>query len=396
MRLLFEKVRRLESEQHRSHQSLWAKPRPGPFTEHILNYHQQKNIKPLHMAFYIGTEDPLTHMHSFQFALGCQGLSDEGMCLIFPPTLSATALNWIYRLNPRTINSFDSLKQTFLDPFMIQTDRMYFADDLYMLRQGEDEPLREYAARFSHEYSRCLETDDRAALGAFKIGLRESNFRTFGDPPLASVPTPAPPQHFAQTPSTQNAQHPKRKDSYQPTFSSSKQGRHGNHHHPSGSNPPRTSDRAPLPFKPKHRFEVFTTLNTIFENVLVHEAPIIPKPPPRRPTNKPMLNIGVFCHFHQFSGHDTESCVALRNIIKGLSPKGKLDKYVNNLPPPPKHHTPCKVHGDQLGARSCCASVVKSTNRQYRGEALAVTKAPSPPRAGTERPEDPREESVTQ
>ncbi|CAL8992813.1 unnamed protein product, partial [Prunus brigantina] len=32
MRLLFEKVRRLESEQQRNHQPLWAKPRPGPFT----------------------------------------------------------------------------------------------------------------------------------------------------------------------------------------------------------------------------------------------------------------------------------------------------------------------------------------------------------------------------
>ncbi|CAL2225248.1 unnamed protein product [Prunus armeniaca] len=177
MRLLFEKVRRLESEHQRNHQPLWAKPRPGPFTEHILNYHQEKDIQPLRIAFYTGTEDPLTHIHSFQSALGCKGLTDEGMCLLFPSTLSGAALNWFYRLNPRTINTFDSLKQAFLDHFMIQTDRLYSADDLYMLRQGEDEPLREYAARFSHEYSRCPDTDDRAAFGAFKSGLRESNFR---------------------------------------------------------------------------------------------------------------------------------------------------------------------------------------------------------------------------
>ncbi|CAL9012339.1 unnamed protein product [Prunus brigantina] len=177
MRLLFEKVRRLESEQQRAHQPLWAKPRPGPFTERILNYHQEKEIQPLRIAFYTGTEDPLTHIHSFQSALGCKGLTDEGMCLLFPSTLSGAALNWFYRLNPCTINTFDSLKQAFLDHFMIQTDRLYSADDLYMLRQGEDEPLREYAARFSHEYSRCPDTDDRAAFGAFKSGLRESNFR---------------------------------------------------------------------------------------------------------------------------------------------------------------------------------------------------------------------------
>ncbi|CAL2257395.1 unnamed protein product [Prunus armeniaca] len=59
---------------------------------------------------------------------------------------------------------------------MIQTDRLYSADNLYTIRQGHNEPLREYTARFSHEYSRCLEIDDRAAFGAFKSGLRASQF----------------------------------------------------------------------------------------------------------------------------------------------------------------------------------------------------------------------------
>ncbi|XP_020417977.1 uncharacterized protein LOC109948691 [Prunus persica] len=626
MRLLFEKVRRLKSEQHRSHQPLWVKPRPGPFTEHILHYHQEKDIQPLRIAFYTGTEDPLTHIHSFQSALGCKGLTDEGMCLFFPSTLSSAALNWFYRLHPRTINSFDNLKQMFLDHFMIQTDRLYSADDLYMLREAEDEPLREYAARFSHEYSRCPDTDDRAAFGAFKSGLCESNFRylvhsnswntytelmkqaaihakaeyfnskhgpanlarnTFADLPPASAPALAPPQHSTPTPSTQGNQQPKRKDSYQHPFSNNKRGKHGNHHHSSGGNPPKTDDRAPLPLTPRPRFEVFTTLNTTYENVLVREAPIIPKPPPQRPSSKPMPNTGVFCRFHQFSGHDTESCVALRNIIEGLICEGKLDNYVHNIPPPPNPHQrqinmistisggptlagtsnnsikhyvrstyahqvfsteqgrlpktqrsgwapitfceeeelgvilphddpliihadisnfdvgrilvdtgssvsvmfanafnelqvpshlldrsitpfvsfsgdvvqpigsihlpksigaapqrmtittpflivdcptaynvilgrpalaqmrafisthmlllkfptpngPGTVRGDQLGARSCYASAVKSTNRQHRSEALAVTMAPAPPQAGTDPPEDPREESITQ
>ncbi|CAL2238687.1 unnamed protein product [Prunus armeniaca] len=78
MRLHFEKVWRLESEQQRCHQPLLAKPQLGPFTEHILNYHQEKDIQSLRIAFYTGTEDPLTHIHFFQFALRCKGLSDKG------------------------------------------------------------------------------------------------------------------------------------------------------------------------------------------------------------------------------------------------------------------------------------------------------------------------------
>ncbi|CAL2228602.1 unnamed protein product [Prunus armeniaca] len=61
----------------------------------------------------------------------------------------------------------------------------------------------------------------------------------------------------------------------------------------------------------------------------------------------------------------------------------------------PTPHGTGTVRGDQLGAQSCYASAVKSTNRQHRGEALAVTQAPAPVQAGTKRPEDPREESVT-
>ncbi|CAL9012909.1 unnamed protein product [Prunus brigantina] len=141
--------------------------------------------------------------------------------------------------------------QTFLYHSMIQTNRLYSADDLYMLWQGEDEPLREYAARFNHDHK-----------------------PPFNDPP-------------------QSAQNPKRKDDYLRSFNNGKRGRHFNHHQSRGNNPLKTNDRASFPFEPKPKFEVFTTLNTTYEKVLVNEAPIIPKPLPRRPTNKPMPNTGV-------------------------------------------------------------------------------------------------------
>lgn len=132
--------------QYHSYQPLKTKPRLGPFTERILNYRQEKGVQPLRIAFHTSKDDPLTHIHSFQSTLGCKGLSDEGMSLIFPSTLNDAALNCFYRLNPNIINSFDNLKQTFFDHFMIQTDRLYSVDDLYMFRHGEDEPLWDYDA----------------------------------------------------------------------------------------------------------------------------------------------------------------------------------------------------------------------------------------------------------
>ncbi|XP_020424641.1 uncharacterized protein LOC109950424 [Prunus persica] len=177
VRLLFQRIQKIENDNARSQGPEWGKLRPGPFTKRIRDSRQDREGQQLRIPFYTGTEDPLTHLHSFQSAIGCKGLSDEGQCLLFPSSLTGAALNWFYRLEPETVDSFDELKQIFLNHFMIQTDRLYSADDLYTIRQGEDEPLREYAARFSHEYSRCPETDDRAAYGAFKSGLRSSHFR---------------------------------------------------------------------------------------------------------------------------------------------------------------------------------------------------------------------------
>ncbi|XP_020410468.1 uncharacterized protein LOC109946586 [Prunus persica] len=177
VRLLFQKVQKMENDNARSQEPEWGKLRPGPFTRRIRDSRQDREVQQLRIPFYTGTEDPLTHLHSFQSAIGCKGLSDEGQCLLFPSSLTGASLNWFYRLEPETVASFDELKQIFLNHFMIQTDRLYSADDLYTIRQREDEPLREYAARFSHEYSRCPETDDRAAYGAFKSGLQSSHFR---------------------------------------------------------------------------------------------------------------------------------------------------------------------------------------------------------------------------
>ncbi|KAM1382414.1 hypothetical protein ACFX2F_034887 [Malus domestica] len=70
--------------------------------------------------------------------------TDEERCLLFPSTLSGGALNWYCCLPPET---------------------------------KPDESLREYAGRFSYEYSRCTEADDKTTLKAFTAGLRDCFFK---------------------------------------------------------------------------------------------------------------------------------------------------------------------------------------------------------------------------
>ncbi|KAM1329493.1 hypothetical protein ACFX15_013087 [Malus domestica] len=93
--------------------------------------------------------------------------TDEERCLLFPSTLSCGALNWYCHLPPETVDSFEELRKLFVSQHIFQTDRWHSADDLYIIRQKPNESLREYAGRFSHEYSHCAKANDKTALKAF-------------------------------------------------------------------------------------------------------------------------------------------------------------------------------------------------------------------------------------
>ncbi|BFG25439.1 hypothetical protein CerSpe_117130 [Prunus speciosa] len=335
-------MQRMEDERTRSQEPNWGKLRPGPFTERIRRSRQDRDVQTLRISSYTGVEDPLTHLHSFQSVVGCRGLSDEGQCLLFPSSLTEAALNWFYRLEPGTVDSFDELKLIFLNHFMIQTDKPYSADYLYTIQQKDDKPLREYAARFSHEYSRCPDTDDRVAYDAFKSGPRSSHFRylvhssnwcTYDElmkqaaihakaeyfnskaEPTARQNEPIKRSATAQaspfTSTAQPAGYPeshKRKDagSSQKGHSKKNKSRYG-----------RDSYRAPLPVH-NPGTKVFTLLNTSYEAVLMNENEIVPKPAFWKPNRQDARDTGKFCRYHQQNSYNTEDCISLRKIVKRL------------------------------------------------------------------------------
>ncbi|KAM1801743.1 hypothetical protein ACFX11_033313 [Malus domestica] len=103
--------------------------------------------------------------------------TDEERCLLFPFTLTGKALNWYYHLSPETVYSFEELRKLFVSQHIFQTDHLHSANDLYTIHQKLDESLQEYAGRFSHEYYRCAEANDKTALKAFTTGLRDCFFK---------------------------------------------------------------------------------------------------------------------------------------------------------------------------------------------------------------------------
>ncbi|CAL9000618.1 unnamed protein product, partial [Prunus brigantina] len=244
------------------------------------------------------------------------------------------------------VNRIEEEQNQIRTPTWGKTDRLYSSDDLYTIRQGDSEPLREYAARFSHEYSRCPETDDRAAFGAFKSGLRASQFRYLvhnsnwttycelmkhaaihakaehfnskgvpsapigpttntGQPSVPTYDRFPPHQTINQAPYRTVLAVPatyttgdKRRDSFQGRQDGGKRNKESGGRNFRGTK----SDRPP---------EVFTILNSTYEHVLMAENQIIQKPSLRKLPRQVDKDTGVFCRYHQYNGHDTESCIAL-------------------------------------------------------------------------------------
>ncbi|CAL2266628.1 unnamed protein product [Prunus armeniaca] len=166
---------------------------------------------------------------------------------------------------------------------MIRTDCLYSSDNLYMIRQKEDEPLREYAACFSHEYSRCPETNDKYSVGH------------------------------------------KRKDNHDAQQGHSKKGK---------GKDGRNDHRAPLSNHERSQ-EVLTLLNTTYEAVLMNEQEIIPKPVNRKLNWQDNRDSGKFYLYHQHNSQNTEECLSLRKIIERLIREGKLDQYIARPPQAP-------------------------------------------------------------
>ncbi|CAL2266715.1 unnamed protein product [Prunus armeniaca] len=57
--------------------------------------------------------------------------------------------------------------------------------------------------------------------------------------------------------------------------------------------------------------EVFTSINSTYEHVFMTEKQMIPKPSSQKLSQLVDKDTEVFCCYHQYNGHDTESCIAL-------------------------------------------------------------------------------------
>ncbi|KAM2171545.1 hypothetical protein ACFX1R_036626 [Malus domestica] len=348
--------------------------------------------------------------------------TDEEQCLFFPSTLSGGALTWYCHLPPETVDSVEELRKLFVSQHIFQIDRLHSANDLYTIRQKPDESLREYASRFSHEYSHCVEADDKTSLKAFTAGIRDCFFKyminantwktycevmaqaynhasaeamTYQGKPPTSTPyqqvgsgsqiqpnektltfqtaTVPPPALLNTLPSKQTYQSQGKRKEFHPHQSHfSKRGHYydneGYHHDNPRPQAVNTVGQARVRTALTLRYKAYTPLNATCVAIYPSIAHLIPKLKPRHSDYKSTKNTGTFCCYHEYNGHDGEKCITLRDHIEALAREGKIDQFLIHPPRGNRNQRQVNVIYSISGG----TPISKSSNRAMKNSERAL------------------------
>ncbi|CAN6559855.1 unnamed protein product [Malus baccata var. baccata] len=105
------------------------------------------------------TED--ANKHLIEFHVVCSGMrptnvNEEQVKLrAFPFTLEAKAKEWLYNLPPGSINTWNQVKQAFLEQYFPATKAASIRKDICAIRQQHGEPFGDYYERFTHLVASC-------------------------------------------------------------------------------------------------------------------------------------------------------------------------------------------------------------------------------------------------
>lgn len=318
-------------EKEDSNQGEMDDPEPQPLSAEIWDAPVPENFKPPHLSVFDGKSDPMEHITTFNTRMAVVGAPDSLKCKLLTGTFSDAALRWYMNLPRFSILSYQDMTRKLTQQFSASRHRKVSATSLFNVRQGHNESLRDYLARFNDTTIKVTNPNQEVFVGAFQNGLRAGQFN----------------ESLAQKPADSMEEIMARAECYIKGEESNaeKKARDARERAPNNSErrpyqPPGGRDRAPYrgadkrPFNPYYRkpnLENFTPLNTKPERIMkeIYETKLIPEPPPTQRTTMGE-DRDKWCKYHKLRGHDIDSCIHLRREIEKLIQSGKLRGYTRD------------------------------------------------------------------
>src|ERR1044072_8210948 len=143
------------------------------YSQELLNTTLPKQFASLQLDRYSSATDPRQHSEQFNIQMVVMHATDAQKCLLFTKTLKDDAMTWFTKQPPGSIHNFLDLSTRFLAQFCARRVKDITTTELYNVRQGPQESLREYLLRYD-SLSMALQDEEPAACSAaFKNGLRQ-------------------------------------------------------------------------------------------------------------------------------------------------------------------------------------------------------------------------------
>ncbi|KAL0455038.1 UNVERIFIED_CONTAM: hypothetical protein Slati_0843000 [Sesamum latifolium] len=101
------------------------------------------------IAEYDGTTDPMEHLSRFKNAALLHRYTNGIKCRIFVTTFARAAQQWFNQLLVGPIGSFQEFRSLFLHQLASSRKLHKMELSLFIVRQTDNEPLKEYLQRFN-------------------------------------------------------------------------------------------------------------------------------------------------------------------------------------------------------------------------------------------------------
>jgi hypothetical protein len=138
-----------QEEKDESHHGEMEDPEPQPLSDEIWNAPVPENFKPPHLSSFDGKSDHMEHIMTFNTCMAVIGAADSLKCKLLAGTLTDAALRWYMNLPRFSIMGYQDKTRKLIQQFSASRHKKVPATSLFNVRQGQNESLRDYLAKFN-------------------------------------------------------------------------------------------------------------------------------------------------------------------------------------------------------------------------------------------------------
>ncbi|KAK2450503.1 hypothetical protein QL285_009616 [Trifolium repens] len=156
-----------------------------PLVQALWDAQVPANFKIPKLPSFDGKTDPLEHLMVVGTQTSIIGAEEHLKCKLLSSTFKDAAHRWYMNLPNNSVTGYADFHRKFVHQFTRSKHIQVTATNMFALRQGNFETLREYLARFSEATIKVSNPNQEMFVAAFHNGLKAGHFNES----LAQKPT---------------------------------------------------------------------------------------------------------------------------------------------------------------------------------------------------------------